>query len=609
MKLFFYFFIFSQFIIVFGVFAEKVKKTVKSDPIIWEKVKETESNKLKKIIWKSYKDDEIYFRNENIEVISDEKIKNIKDKNESYLEKKNNFNLTELDSYLPLNNYLRQGEFNTKIKIKSAFRGGSGAGTGHQNLSANIDYGLNQDSLLSLYLSESDDPLFKKINGKIIQNTWSVFALGYKRRLFESDDTRNSISFASSIEYWIITSGKDGPNFSKSMFNALDDNLGLERYNEFIASFSLPYSRNIKEKTTLIFVPGIVFLPEVLGNKHNGKTNFYGNNAYLGSGVKFDILKDFSLFGTYTYLFGPGNNYFNQDLAFSRKSIYSFGFNWDVNPIIGIEGKITNGYGATPATGILTIPSANESLYYVGASYKPSREDTDLSPLLEKDRDLLFGGLTVENATIPQRGKSQLSLNYDSAGSLFSSYKYSLSNIFQLQLISGSHKGINSNSIKNSNLRDIYLGKYNLNYRVGGKILFLSPQKNDLLWLSSRVTLGRNLHSRQGYYFFDLTSTFKIIDRLTLNVSPKVLFSGVDSLTSLGISNYINLSKKLLFIAETNIGLDENSENNLTFSLRNLQSNNRTIDFYISNSVGIEDMGQLLRSDNYKFGMKTSWIF
>tara|TARA_Y100000589_G_scaffold182687_1_gene173043 strand:- start:1580 stop:3412 length:1833 start_codon:yes stop_codon:yes gene_type:complete len=610
MRLLFYLFILSQFLNVFAVFADKDKKrTIEHNQIKWEKVQENKSNKLQKIIWKSYNGDKIYFENEDREVSSDKKIINIKDKNKSDAEKNKNFKITELDSYLPLNNYPRKKEFNAKIQLKSAFSGGSGGGTGHQNLSARFDYGLNEDSLLSIYLSESDDPLFNKINGKIIQNTWSVFAIGFKKKLFESNDLRNSISFASSIEYWIITSGKDGPNFSKSMFNAIDDTLGFERYPEFIYSFSLPYNRNINEKTTFIFVPGFISLPDFIGNKHNNKSNFYGNSVYLGSGLKFDISKDFNLFGAYTYLLGPGNNHFNHNLAFSRKSIYSYGFNWNINPIIGIEGKITNGYGGTPATGLLTIPSANESLYYVGASYRPSQKDTNLKPLLEKNEALLHGGLTVENAFLPYRGKSQLSFNYDSLGSLFSSYKYSLSNIFQLQLISGNYQGINLSTKNNIDLRNTYLNKYNFNYRVGGKILFLSPQKNDLFWLSSRVSLGRDLHSRQGYSFLDLTSTFRINDRLTLNISPKYLFSGVDNLAALGISNYTNLSQKLLFISETNIGLNENSECNLTFSLRHLQNKDRAIDFYVSNAVGIEDLGQLLRSDNYKFGIKMSFIF
>ena len=117
------------------------------------------------------------------------------------------------------------------------------------------------------------------------------------------------------------------------------------------------------------------------------------------------------------------------------------------------------------------------------------------------------------------------------------------------------------------------------------------------------------MHSRRGYFLSDFTSTFKINDRSILSISPKYLLSGVDNMAALGISNYLNLSGKLLFITETNIGLEENSENNLTFSLRHLQNKNRTIDFYVSNAVGIEGLGQFLRSDNYKFGLNVSWIF
>ena len=251
----------------------------------------------------------------------------------------------------------------------------------------------------------------------------------------------------------------------------------------------------------------------------------------------------------------------------------------------------------------------NEDLEVISDKKIRNINDKSSIPFLEKNEDLLYGGLTVENALIPERGKSQISFNYGSLGSLFSSYKYSLSDVFQLQLISGSYKGINPRSRQNFDLRNTYLNKDNFNYKVGGKLLFLNPQKSNLLWLSSRVIMGRDLHSTEDYFFFDFTSTFKINDRSVLNISPKYLLSEVDNLAALGISNYIKLSEKLIFISETNIGLDENSENNLTLSLRHFQNKNRTIDFYISNALGIEDLGQLLRSDNYKFGIKVSWIF
>ena len=68
MRLAFYIFLFSQLINLVGVFAEQIKKgSTESKQIKWEKVKENKTNNLKKIIWKSYKDDESYFNNKNTE--------------------------------------------------------------------------------------------------------------------------------------------------------------------------------------------------------------------------------------------------------------------------------------------------------------------------------------------------------------------------------------------------------------------------------------------------------------------------------------------------------------------------------------------------------------
>ena len=46
-----------------------------------------------------------------------------------------------------------------------------------------------------------------------------------------------------------------------------------------------------------------------------------------------------------------------------------------------------------------------------------------------------YGGITVNNALIPKAGTSHINLNYDHKGNLFGFYGYSLSNIFQLELI------------------------------------------------------------------------------------------------------------------------------------------------------------------------------
>ena len=67
MKFVFYFFIIAQFLNFLGVFAEKVKEdSSEFNPIKWEKVRENEEKPLKKIIWKSYKDDKSYFEKTNL---------------------------------------------------------------------------------------------------------------------------------------------------------------------------------------------------------------------------------------------------------------------------------------------------------------------------------------------------------------------------------------------------------------------------------------------------------------------------------------------------------------------------------------------------------------
>ena len=71
MRFVFYLFIFSQLFNFVSVFADKyTKESPKLKLIKWEKIKENNPNNLKKIIWKSYNQDENYFNNKNKEGFS-----------------------------------------------------------------------------------------------------------------------------------------------------------------------------------------------------------------------------------------------------------------------------------------------------------------------------------------------------------------------------------------------------------------------------------------------------------------------------------------------------------------------------------------------------------
>tara|TARA_Y100001933_G_scaffold250715_1_gene287352 strand:+ start:997 stop:2913 length:1917 start_codon:yes stop_codon:yes gene_type:complete len=638
MKLIFFIVIVSQILNLLSVFAEKFKQD-SSDVgrIKWEKLEDKNSNNLKKIIWKSYKNDESYFHQNKEEKLKDNNSNNSEKiiwktykNDESYFQQnseekfnlkntknsieENNFQSqkrpvdtrTEIEPYLPLNNFLDYGQSQISVRWKSSFDGGVSSGSGQQNPSFIFDYGISDSSLFSIYFSEADDDLYNLIDGKRSNYHWQNFAFSFKRKLLDIKDNILGASLVSTVEYWRHSSGSIN---TKSIYNPNASEFSKDKFENIVGSLSLPLTKNYNDNLNFFVVPGITVLPKKLIS--NGiSTNVYGNNFYLGSGLIFDISEDIDMHFSYTIPFGPGNNYFDSELNYSRKPIYSFGFGWNINPKIGVQGKITNSYGSSPSTGLLTIPSDNKPLYSANIIYKPFEEDTFLKPLDRRNKLISHGGITNSNALIPKYGTSQFSINYDSKGNWFGSYGYSLSNIFQLELLNiGSFGDINLVSDKNKALSNNYLNDNNLNYRLGGKFLILSPQKDDPLWLALRTSLGRNHDTNQGYLFSELINTFRFNDWLALNISPKYLISGSQSYAGIGMSSYVSLFDNLMFIPEINNSFINSSDFNSSFALRYSYKPWSSFDLYYSNSAGIQDIGQMFEEKEFRYGIKFNFQY
>ena len=607
MRLIFYLFLISQLLNFLGVFAEKVNDdSSRLNSVNWEKVGDSRSKSLKKIIWKSYKDDQSYFRNKKNQdsITNRTNLSKKESKNKSLKESVSS--ITEIEPFLPLNNYLEHNNFQTSVRWKSSFDGGVASGTGQQNPSFVFDYGISDSSLLSIYITGADDDLYNLVGGQKINYYWQSYALAFKKKIINEEEFDFGLSLVSTLEYWRHASGSET---AKSIYNQKDSSFGKDKFEDLVWAFSFPISKNLNKNFTALVVPGIAFLPEKLGSKGIGK-NAYGNNFYIGSGIVYAMAEEVNLLLSYTTPLGPGNNYFDSDLNYSRKPIYSFGLGWDVNPKIGIEGKITNSYGASPATGILTIPSDNIPLYSASITYKPYGEDTYLSPLNKRDKLISYGGITVNNALMPKEGTSEINLNYDSKGNLFGSYGYSLSNIFQLEFLNiGSFNDLNLSGGENSHLYATYLDENNLNFRLGGKLLIFSPQKDDLYWLALRTSVGRNDVTNQGYLFTELMNTFRLNNWLTFNISPKYFFSGVESFGGIGFSSYINLLDNLMLIPEINTSIKNDSDLNSTLALRYSFSPEKSLDMYYSNAAGVQDIGQLLKDSEYRFGIKLNFLY
>ena len=128
--------------------------------------------------------------------------------------------------------------------------------------------------------------------------------------------------------------------------------------------------------------------------------------------------------------------------------------------------------------------------------------------------------------------------------------------------------------------------------------------------MTLRTSLGRNEGgNHQGYIFSELINTFRINDWLALNISPKYFFSGVESFGGIGFSSYINLSDNLMLIPELNTSIKNDSDLNSTIAIRYSFSPEKSLDFYCSNAAGVQDLGQLLKNEEYRLGIKFNYIY
>ena len=121
--------------------------------------------------------------------------------------------------------------------------------------------------------------------------------------------------------------------------------------------------------------------------------------------------------------------------------------------------------------------------------------------------------------------------------------------------------------------------------------------------LSFSLSFGRSLgETKPGYMYGELINSKKLGKNYILNLNPKIANTGNGDVIGIGLSLNYKLTDWLTIIPETNIGL-KNSENNHSIVLRKKVTNFLEIDSIISNSFSSNDMGQLFKSEDIKYGI------
>ena len=516
--------------------------------------------------------------------------------------------LLNLSHTVPTASVLSQEEWRLIASTISPFKYASG--TGNQNYAIQLDYGLSDTFQISGFYSEADDPLNTQITGLNIRpgNLWKV--LGAAARWKFSSNKNLSLALNGSLESWTVGSGGSdslGQNSkdsaSPNIFN--DSGRRVETQN-FVGSISLPLTWHPNHKWQYTFNPGINFLPPSQGEGQGGAGEFYGTNPYISGGLLWSPIPEIGFTASVAQPLGSGTNNFDKNLKYSRVPILSGGINLHLNPRIALQGQLTNGFGLTPATALLTLPSDNSLGYNASFIYTPDAADTPQPPLSSIQESLSLGGLTVNTALVPENTTSIAKISADNKGSFDTTIGFSLSNIFHLDFYRNELKSAPQTNIQS---RTYFANDSTTGYRGSGKVVLTSPLRGAPIWSALRLSFGRNMDevtdTANGYLFAE-TLYLGSNSEVAININPKIAWAGVGSLWGIGIGSNMQLAPGWELVPEVNIVLNSQKQSNGTLGLRWNATNNITIEVYGTTASSIIDMGQLLNAEEVRWGSRIS---
>ena len=486
--------------------------------------------------------------------------------------------------------------------------GGAASGTGNQNYVGRIDLGVNDKLQVSGFYSEADDPLFSavRINGQLANpsNFWQSYGGGAQVELVSARAWK--LAVGGSLEGWNVGSGGALGAGQVSQFgspNIFNDSGQRVYTSNVVGSLAFPLSWQASKTVELTFTPGASFLPATQGAGQGGAGQFYGTNITVAAGAAWKPSTQVTLFGSGLLPLGPGSNSFNSNLEFQKVPILTGGLNYALNPRIGLEAALTNGFGGTPATAVLALPSANQLMYTARMVWNPQAADTPQLNFTNRSRSLTLGGVSVNTALVPPASVINVWANADDKGNLFGQVGWSASNDFQFILFDA---GAFQQVSPITPLVSTYANNGGFNQRFGGKAVFLQQLRGAPLTASGAITLGRNYDasSFQGYLFAEAIGTWEANKRLAFNLNPKLAWSGVETPFGIGVSANVQLGQSFQLIPEVNAVATDVGSSNGTLSLRWLPWPTTALDIYVSNAAGVYDMGQLLKNDSARVGAK-----
>lgn len=466
----------------------------------------------------------------------------------------------------------------------------SGPGTGDQVYYGSIDWGATDDLQLSLAYQNFDDSPADPINGASPNITLESVAPSIKYRLLETEDL--AVGVQGSVEYF---------SFASDLFNS-DDEGG----DAVIGSIHVPLTYTASPELQLHLTPGVSFFPDDI----NG-IEFYDTIFSVGTGASWQPSERWLAYGTVNLPIGPGGNTIDNDRSISRQPVWTVGTRYNVTPRTGVDVYATNGFGVTPATGILSFPPDGDNLLvgvqlnYTpdnGLGYGSSYRETPSAPLSERDRQLQLDGLTLTTANTLEPGTVAFNTGAGTDGNYSVGLAYSPDEALQIEAIL--EEFAEDDSVDSADTAGD-----DLKYMVGARLQLLDQHQGDPVSLAARLLGGRDTASGQqvGTIFVDVPVTFQANSRTALFFNPRLAAFGNQSNVGIGFGVNHEVTRGLQLIGEVTPVFDSDRTVWAVGTRYSLPNAVASLDLYATNAVGRNGLGTVVGQSDARLGVGFNW--
>ena len=465
---------------------------------------------------------------------------------------------------------------------------GAQNGTGNQMYYGAVDYGVTDDLQLGFSVQDFRDPI-GPIAGMTEPTNLRSFGGNLKYRFVSGE--RLQASALVSLEYYSFETSIFGTDVSDT------DNL--------IGSFHVPLTYTLNPDLQFHLTPGVSVFPDSL----NG-FDYYGTVASLGAGVSWRASNRLLTFASVTAPLSGGNT-IASDQSIQKELVFTAGARYNFTPKVALEGYVTNGFGTTPATGIITfMPEGDEPLFGLRLVYTPGQKlaytyrQTPLAPVSQRGVRLDQDGFTVGSGRVMAPGSMRLGVSGGSDGNQAIMAAIALENDFQIEGIIEDYSDDGSLTGADDPTPDAN------RYMVGGRIRVLDQDNGSPFSWSLRALGGRSFgDGLVGVVYLATPASYDVNDRLTVHAEPKFFAFGDERVGGLGLGVNYEVFEGLQVIGEVTPVTDGRTATWAVGARYDLPNGKWSVDASATNAIGRYGHGTMVAQDDTRFAVGLSTRF